>query len=87
MRLQQQVGHDRRSTLSGASCGEARLRVRAEIGIGPAVEANLPHPDQVIGGQVVAEAVAFLHPGPQIAGLRVEGSVVGLRVPQQKSPD
>jgi hypothetical protein len=33
-------------------------RVFADIGVGPAVKAALLHPDQKVGGQIVAEIVA-----------------------------
>ena len=39
--------------------GEAGHRVLADIGVGPAVETALLHPDQKVGGQI--PAVALLH--------------------------
>src|SRR5205823_1617896 len=50
----------------------ARLRMRTDIGIGPPVEGPLFHPRQVVGWKAVAEAVALLHDGVEIAGLRLE---------------
>ena len=73
MRLEQQVGRDRRLDLVGRELREAGLRVLADIGVGPAVEPALLHADQVIGRQIVAEPVALLHDRPQLAGLRMKG--------------
>ena len=50
-----------------------RLRMLADIGVRPAVEPALLHPDQIIGRQIVAEPVPLLHDRPQFAGLRMEG--------------
>ena len=73
MRLEQEVGCDRRLDLVGGELRETGLRVLADIGVGPAVEAALLHADQIIGGEIVAEPVALLHDRPQLAGLRMKG--------------
>ena len=73
MRLEQQIGRDRRIDLLGRELREARLRVLADIGVGPAVEPALLHPDQIVGRQIVAEPVALLYKRPQLAGRRMKG--------------
>src|SRR5258708_4936393 len=73
MRLEQQVRRDRRVDLVWRQLREARLRMLADIGVGPAVEPALLDPDQIVGGQVIAEPVALLYEGPQLAGRRVKG--------------
>jgi len=73
MRGEQQVGGDRRFDLVGGEAGEAGLRVLADTGIGPAIEPALLDPDQKVGREIVAEAVALLHQCPEIAGVGVKG--------------
>ena len=50
-----------------------RLRMLADIGVRPAVEPALLHPDQITGRQIVAEPVPLLYDRPQFAGPRMEG--------------
>src|SRR5260370_1347702 len=73
MRLEQQIGRDRRFDLVRRELRESGLRVLTNIGVGPAVEPALLDADQIIGGQIVAEPVALLNHRPELAGLRVEG--------------
>src|SRR5215510_10269539 len=70
MRLEQEVGRDRCLDLSGCEIGEARLRMWPDIGVRPAVEAAFLYPDQVVGGQIVAEPVTLLYDGPELTRLR-----------------
>ena len=49
----------------------ARIFVRADVGVRPAVEAALLDVGEVIGHQVVAQGVALLHGGPQRIGSRI----------------
>src|SRR5882757_1569358 len=72
MRFEQQIGRDGSLHLVGGVFCKARLRMLAGIGIGPAVEAALLHTDEIIGDETVAEAVAFLDDGVEIAGVRME---------------
>jgi hypothetical protein len=64
MRLKQEIRHERRLDLVWRELGEAGLRVLADIGIRPAVETVLLHPDQEVGRQIVPEPVALLHSSP-----------------------
>src|SRR4029450_10571731 len=89
MRLEQEVGRDRRLDLGRRAIGEAWLRMRPDIGVRPAVEAAVLYPDQIGGGQIVAEPVTLLPDSPEVARLRVKGEArrvahprgVGLLVP------
>ena len=45
----------------------------ADISIGPTVEPALLDTDQIIRRQAVAQAIAFLHHGPKLFGLWMEG--------------
>ena len=47
-----------------------RIQVLAEVAVGPAVEAALPYRGQVVRDQVVADLVALVDDGPQLAGDR-----------------
>src|SRR5262249_14256918 len=69
MRLEQQIGGNRRLYLVGRELCEAGLRVLADIGVRPAVEPTLLDAEQIIRRQVVAETVALLPNRPQFAGL------------------
>src|SRR6516165_12103785 len=51
---------------------KARLRMRADIRIGPAVKGALFHTREVIGRKIVAESIALLNPGVEFSGGRVE---------------
>src|SRR5439155_6344089 len=73
MRLEQEVGRERRLDLVGREIGETWLRMWPVIGVRPAVEAAFLYPDQVVGGQLVAEPVTLLYDGPEFARLRVKG--------------
>ena len=72
MRLKQQVGHDRGVDLVRREIGETGLRMFADISVRPAVEAALLHARQIVGRQIIAEPVALLHRGVELAGLRLE---------------
>ena len=73
MRLEQHVGRDRRLHLVGPQLREARLRMLADVRIGPAVERALLHAGEIVRHQIVAEPVALLHHGVEIAGVGIEG--------------
>src|SRR5919199_243667 len=73
MCLEQEVGRERRLDLVGREIGKARLWMRPVIGVWPTVEAAFLHPDQVVGGQLVAEPIPLLHDGPEFARLWVKG--------------
>jgi hypothetical protein len=81
VRLEQQIRHDRRLHFARRKICEARLWMLADIGVGPAVETALLHAGQIVRGQAIAEAVALLHRGVKVAGLRLEREAVGLRMP------
>src|SRR6516162_11467637 len=53
MRLEQQIGSDRRVHFLRCKAGETGLRVLADIGIGPAVETSILYVREIIGRQVV----------------------------------
>src|SRR5262249_42956766 len=51
---------------------KARLRMLADVGIGPAIKTALTDTYQVVRWQMVAEAITLLHDGPKLAGLGME---------------
>ena len=73
MRAEQHVGHDGLGHQVGTLLGQLGLRMRADIGVGPAVEPVAPHLGQVIGHQPVAQPVAFVDRDIQVVGAGVEG--------------
>jgi hypothetical protein len=54
MRFKQKIGRDHGLDLAGCESGKPWLRMPADIGKGPAVEAALLDADQIIGRQFVA---------------------------------
>ena len=64
MRLEQQIGRDRRIDLVGCEVGKPGFWALTDIGVRPAVEPALLDADQIIGGQIVAEPVALLDCSP-----------------------
>ena len=43
---------------------------RPQVGVGPPVECSLPHAGEIVGDEIVAQAVALVHHGPQGPGAR-----------------
>ncbi len=72
MRLEQHVRNNGRFHLVRCPLGKARLRVRADIGIRPAVKGALLHAREVIGRKIIAKSVALLNSGVELAGGRVK---------------
>jgi len=72
VRLEQHVGDDDRRSQLGMPAGKRRILIRAGIEPRPAVEsAALDRRDEV-GRQVVADQVAFVDRGPQVARHRID---------------
>jgi hypothetical protein len=65
--LEQYVGHDDRRPQLGMLPGKERILIRAGVEPRPAVESAAPHRREVVGRQVVANQVAFVDRGPQVA--------------------
>src|SRR5258707_11859112 len=72
MRFEQQIWRDRGLHLVGRVFCKARLRMLAGVGVGPAVEPALLDTDEIVGDELVAEAVTFLNDGVEVAGVRLE---------------
>src|SRR4051794_24736751 len=72
MRFEQQVGRDRSLHLFGRNFRKARLGMLAGVGVWPAVEAALLNADQVVGDEIVAEPVALLNDGVEVARVRMK---------------
>ena len=85
MRLQEHVGDDHLVLQLGVLSLVPRVLVRAEVVPGPAVEAALLDARDVVGHEVVAQPVALVHRGPELAGLGCVARPTGLRMPEAKT--
>src|SRR4029079_5430724 len=72
VRLYQHVGNRHLVLEVGPRAGMARVFVAADIEPRPAEEGALHHAGDVVGHEVVAEAVAFVGRAPPQAGLRLD---------------
>ena len=81
MCFEQQVGSNCSLHLVRGAVREPRLRMLADIRIGPSIESAFLNTDQIIGWQQITKAVSLLHQGVEIAGLRMECERRWLRVP------
>ena len=68
VRFEQQVGHDGRGDQIGPLRTQARLRIGAQIGVGPTVERAVLEACQIIGHQAVAHAVALVDRDVDVVG-------------------
>ena len=73
MRLEQDVGDDRLGSQVLPLAIHARVQVRADVAVGPAIEAAILHGGEVVGHQVIAQPISLIHRCPQLVGDRVEG--------------
>ncbi len=78
MARQRIVGRDRLFHEIGAFRTDAWIDVLAVITPGPAVKAALLHGCHIIGNQVRAELVTFVHHGPKSARLGMEVEPIGI---------
>src|SRR5581483_8855749 len=65
--------------------GHARILVRSEVRIRPTVKRSLANVREVIGHEVVAEAVALLDRCPQLIGSGIEAQAHG--IPRSRGDD
>src|SRR5262245_36693325 len=72
MRLEQEAGHQARLDFLRVHLGEAELRMRPDIGVGPTVEPVFRYLGEKVGNEPVAEASSLLHDRVEIAGVRME---------------
>jgi hypothetical protein len=72
MRLEQQVGRDRGGDFVRREIGKTRLRMVADVRIRPTIKSALLNTDQIIGWQIVAQTITFLHQCPKVPSLRLE---------------
>src|SRR6476646_3546751 len=72
MGFEQDVRSERRLHLFWIELRKTRLRVRTDITIGPPVKTAFLHARQIIGNEAIAEAVALLHDGIEIAASRLK---------------
>ena len=78
VRLDEHVGHDHLVLQLGVLALVARVLVGAEVIPGPAVEAAFLDVGDVVGHQVVAQRVALVDRGPELAGLGVDRQADGV---------
>src|SRR6266446_5643927 len=71
MRLQQHVRHGYPAAQSGLLPRVTGIFVGADIEPRPAIEGAFAHPGHIIGGEVVAEAIALVDGAPEFAGPRL----------------
>src|SRR6266568_2856449 len=73
MRLKKDVGGYYFVPKFGVLAFVLRIIVAAHVVPGPAIEAAIFKVGNVIGHQVIAECVAFIHRSPQLTGFRLNG--------------
>ena len=73
MRAHWHIGHNGFLHQVGALVFAAGVFIRAEVRVGPAVEAAFFHAREVVGHQLVAQLVALVYGRPQRAGAGVVG--------------
>src|SRR6266702_7087475 len=71
MRLDQNVGHSDLVLEVGPRSPVARVLVGADVIPGPAVEGAFAHAGDVVGREIIAEAIALVGRAPKLAGHRV----------------
>src|SRR5512146_1961963 len=78
MWLDEDVGGQHLRAEVGMLVAEARILVLADVVPGPAVEAAIFYMGDVVGNEIVAEAVALVDGGPEFAGFGVDGDADGV---------
>jgi hypothetical protein len=73
MRLQQYIGRDDPLAQFRMLADMTGVLVRTHVPPRPAVKAALVNRGDVVGHEVVTEAVAFIDGGPQLTGARING--------------
>ena len=82
MCFEQNVGRDGGAYFFWCHLREARMRVLADVRIGPAVESALLNTDEIVGHQAVTEAIAFLHDSVEFPGIGM--NCEGRRIPHSR---
>src|SRR5690606_27382772 len=78
VRAQRVVRLDRRGDFIGILRADAVVHILAPVAIGPAVEGAFLDGRKVVGHQVAADLVAFVHDRPQLARARLYGQCRGV---------
>ncbi|MNV30122.1 hypothetical protein D3C71_1213780 [compost metagenome] len=78
MRAQAVVGLDCRGDLCRVLRPHALVHVFPPVAVRPAIEGAFLHGSQIVGNQVGADLIAFIHDCPQLAGARLDGQRGGI---------
>src|ERR1700730_17772885 len=72
MRSQEHIGNNRLRHQLRLLRVHARVHIVADVAVRPAIEAAIFHRSEVLRRKIVAEAVAFIDTGPELAGYGFE---------------
>ena len=86
VRLDEHVGHDHLVLQLGVLALVPRVLVGADVIPGPAVEAAFLDVGDVVGHQVVAQPVALVDRGPELAGLGMDRQADGVADARGEDP-